>query len=245
MTASALPSTPIGSGQDFINARRACFGWSQRAWARPWMEFMRAHPGLRVADALEAGAGPRSSLAPLLLGLAERVECSALDAAMLPAIEAMNARWLTPDERERVRYSRQDVRALTGRWDLIVLKSVLGGVYRVHDSSLADVHAGVRQLAGRHLNPGGLLLTLDNGRTALSPLLARLGARRNGWRFFSREDLPPAGERHSFGVASIASAATRWGAWGGRIDDALYLLDRALTPLTRQHAVYLSVYPKP
>ena len=51
-----------------------------------------------------------------------------------------------------------------------------------------------------------------------------------------------AGERHSFGVASIASAATRWGAWGGRIDDALYLLDRALTPLTRQHAVYLSVY---
>jgi hypothetical protein len=195
-----------------------------------------------VGDALELGGGPRSSLAPLLLGLAERVECSALDAAALPAIEAMNNRILAAEQRERVRYSRRDLRALEGRWDLIVLKSVLGGVYREHDSSLADVHALVQRLAAENLNAGGLLVTLDNGRTLLSPLLARQGARRNGWRFFSRQDLPPAAERYSYGVASIASAATRWGALGGRIDDALYLLDRALTPLTRQHAVYLSVY---
>ena len=55
----------------------ACFGWSARAWARPWRAFVRAHPGLRVGDALEVGAGPRSSLVPLLLPLADRVECSA------------------------------------------------------------------------------------------------------------------------------------------------------------------------
>lgn len=232
---SASPSAPIDDGENFVKARRVCFGWSSRAWARPWADFVRAHPGLRVAEALEVGAGPRSSLAPLLLGLARRVECSAYDAAALPAIEAMNARRLTAEERARVRYSRQDARALTGCWDLIVLKSVLGGLHRVRDSSLADAHASVRRLAARHLNPGGLLL---------SPLLAGAGARRNGWRFFRREELPPADERYSYGVCSIASAATRWGALGARIDDALYLADLALTPLARQHAVYLSVYRK-
>jgi hypothetical protein len=223
----------------------ACFGWSARAWARPWGQFVRAHPGLRVDSALEVGAGPRSSLAPLLLGLARRVECSVHDAATLPAVRALNARWLAAGEQARVRYTRQDVRAPRGRWDLIALKSVLGGVHRVGDSSLADVHATLARLVGEHLNPGGWLLTLDNGRTLLEPLLARLGARRNGWRVFGREDWPPALAHYSHGVLGAASAATRLGALGARIDDALYLCDRALTPLARQHAVHLHVYRAP
>lgn len=222
----------------------ACFGWSARAWARPWRAFVRAHPGLRVGDALEVGAGPRSSLVPLLLPLADRVECSAFDAAALPAVQALNAGRLSAGEQARVRYTRQDVTALQGRWDLIVLKSVLGGVHRVHDSTLADVHATVARVIDGHLNPGGMLLTLDNGRTALEPLLRHAGARRNGWRFFAREDWPPAQERHGFGVLSVASAATRLGAVGRLVDDGLYALDCALSPLARQHAVHLHVFQK-
>jgi hypothetical protein len=227
------------------DSMHACFGWSARAWARPWGEFVRAHPGLRVAEALEIGAGPRSSLAPLLLGLAQGVECSVYDTATLPAVRALNARLLSASEQARVRYTRQDVRALRGRWDLIALKSVLGGVHRVLDSTLADVHATIGRLVSGHLNPGGLLVTLDNGRTLLEPLLARLGARRNGWRVFGRDDLPPAWAHYSHGVLGAASAATRLGRAGARIDDALYLLDRVLTPLARQHAVHLRVYRHP
>lgn len=228
-----------------VDARRACFGWSARTWARPWRDFVRTHPGLRVAEALELGAGPRSSLVPLILPLAQRVECSVYDPAALSAVRALNARVLTPEELARVRYSQQDLRALQGRWDLIVLKSVLGGVHRVHRSSLADVHATVDRLVTQHLQAGGLLVTLDNGRTALEPLLAGLGARRNGWRFFRQGDLPTPAARYSFGVLSVASAATRLGTWGARIDDALYLADRALSPLAREHAVHLSVYRRP
>ncbi|MDR2155205.1 MAG: hypothetical protein LBE78_09310 [Burkholderiaceae bacterium] len=226
-------------------APHACFGWSARAWARPWAQFVRAHPHLRVAEALEIGAGPRSSLTPLLLGLALRVECSVYAPATLPAVQALNAKLLTADEQARVRYTRQDVHELHGRWDLIALKSVLGGVHRTHDASLADVHATIGRLVTGHLNPGGLLLTLDNGRTLLEPLLYRLGARRNGWRVFRRHDLPSAYAHYSFGVLSAASAATRLGRLGARIDDALYLCDRALTPLARQHAVHLHVYRRP
>ena len=220
----------------------ACFGWSARAWARPWTQFVRSRPGMRFGTGLEIGAGPRSSLAPLMLAFTDRVECSAFDAAQLPAIQALNARLLPPAQAARITYTRQDVRAPQGRWDVIVLKSVLGGVHRVHDSRLADVHATLARLATQHLNPGGLLVTLDNGRTALEPLLARLGARRNGWRFFRPEDFPPAEARFSFGVLGVASAATRLGALGAHIDDALYLSDRLLSPLARQHAVHLHVY---
>ena len=244
-TASQADARQAENALALVDTRRACFGWSARAWARPWREFVRTHPGLRVAEALELGAGPRSSLVPLILPLAQRVECSVYDAAALPAVQALNAAALSPEERARVHYSQQDLRALQGRWDLIVLKSVLGGVHRVHDSSLTDVHATIGRLVDLHLRPGGLLVTLDNGRTALEPLLGGLGARRNGWRFFRSDDLPPTTERYSFGVLSIASAATRLGHWGARIDHALYLVDRALSPWARQHAVHLSVYAKP
>ncbi|MDR2011516.1 MAG: hypothetical protein LBQ20_00425 [Rhodanobacter sp.] len=223
----------------------ACFGWSARAWAQPWGEFLRAHPDLRVADALEVGASAHSSLAPLLLDLAQRVECSTYDAATLPAVQALHSRLLNAEQQARVHYTQQDVRALQGRWNLIVLKSVLGGVYRVHGSSLDDVRTTLSDIVHNYLEPGGLLVTLDNGRTVLEPLLAGLGARRNGWRFFRRGDLPPAQAHYSYGVLSVASAATRWGRLGVRIDDALYWCDRVLTPLAHQHAVHLNVYRRP
>jgi len=74
---------------------------------------------------------------------------------------------------------------------------------------------------------------------------ARAGARRNGWRFFAAGELPPAEARFSLGVLSVASAATRWGRWGARIDDVLAGRDRLLSPWTRQHAVHLHVYRRP
>ena len=222
-----------------------CFGWSARAWARPWRQALADLPAQRFGDALEVGAGPHSSLAPLLLALADRVECSAFDERTLPAIAARNALQVAAHGAQRIRYSRQDVRALEGQWDLIVLKSVLGGVYRVHDSTLADVHGRVHTLVRQHLRPGGVMITLDNGRTALEPLFARLGARRNGWRFFRLGELPTAERSRHFGVLSAFSAATRLGALGRRIDDALYVADVLLTPLARQHAVHVHVYRRP
>ncbi|MCA0310348.1 MAG: hypothetical protein LCH72_06640 [Proteobacteria bacterium] len=243
--ANLKPTAATADALAWVDAHRACLGWSARAWARPWRDFVRAYPGLQVADALEVGAGAHSSLAPLLLGLAQRVECSVFDGATLGAVQALNARQLTPAQQARVRHSQQDVLALRGRWALIVLKSVLGGVHRVQRSSLADVHASIARVVSDHLHPGGLLVTLDNGRTALEPLLARAGARRNGWRVFAAGDLPPAEARFSHGVLSVASAATRWGRWGARIDDALAGCDHLLSPWARQHAVHLHVYRRP
>ncbi|HMT82195.1 MAG TPA: class I SAM-dependent methyltransferase [Ottowia sp.] len=221
------------------------FGWSARAWARPWRAFARDFAHWHGERGLELGAGAQSALAPLMLGLVRQVECSALDAASLPAIEARHRARLAPQEAARVVHSVQDLRALRGRWDLIVMKSVLGGVHRLGRSSVADAQATLEQLVAAHLRPGGLLVTLDNGRTPLEPLWSRFGARRNGWRFFTRADFPPAEAVYGFGLLASFSAATRLGAPGRWIDDALYGADLLLSPWVRRHAVLLHVYRKP
>ncbi|MDO5623951.1 MAG: hypothetical protein Q4G71_04600 [Pseudomonadota bacterium] len=222
-----------------------CFGWSARAWARPWRAFVRAHLAADVpcaARGLELGAGPRSSLAPLMLGHVAQVECSFFESTQRAAIERWHADTLSADTRARITYGQRDVRALHGRWDLIVMKSVLGGVFRTHGSQLADVHALVARLVRENLAPGGWLVSLDNGRTALEPLLAPFGARRNGWRFFRADDFPQADFAAHFGVLSAFSAATRLGALGRGVDDVLYAADVALSPLARQHAVHLHAW---
>ncbi len=180
-----------------------------------------------------------------MLALNQRVDCSYFDPAQADAIQQLHQVLLAAPDRARVRYSASDVRALRGRWDLIVMKSILGGVFRVGSSQVSDMQALIERLVQDHLNPGGWLVTMDNGKTALEPLLQRFGARRNHWRFLQHEDFPRADFHHSFGVLSTFSAATRLGWLGHRIDDVLYAMDCALTPLARRHAVLLHAYRKP
>lgn len=226
-------ATPLNEAQ-----QRRCMGWSARAWLRVWRGVMQGMGDWRGESALEVGAGVHSSLAPLLLEHAQRVECSALDAATLPVLQARHAALLAPEEAARISTSVQDVRALRGRWDCIVMKSVLGGLFRMGDADgLAHMHALIAHLRREHLTEGGWLISLDNGRTALEPLLAGFGARRNGWRFFAAGDFPPAQVACGFGTLGAFSAATRLGAVGHAVDDALYAVDYALAPLTQRYAV--------
>ena len=228
-----------------VHDELACFGWSQRAWARPWQAWRRSLADATWPCGLEVGAGPSSSLSPLLLGFTHRVECSYFDLLQAAPIQQHHQRVMGPEAPTRIRYVQQDVHALNGRWDVIVMKSVLGGVFRVPGSDVTDVQALIERLVRDHVNPGGWLVTLDNGQTALEPLFSHFGARRNGWRFLRHADFPRADVFHSFGVMGSFSAATRLGWLGHRIDDLLYAVDWVLTPLVRQHAVLLHAYRKP
>ena len=223
----------------------ACFGWSRRAWARPWFAWRETQAVQRVPKALEIGAGAHSSLTPMMLRGANEVDCSYFDTTQLVFIQALHQRMLSAQDLACVLYSQRDVRELAGRWDLIVMKSVLGGVFRRRSSQGTELHALIGKLVDENLNPGGWLVTLDNGRTALEPLWARFGARRNGWRFLRHDEFPMADAFHSFGVLSGFSSATRLGRMGHFIDDALYALDCVLTPWVRHRAVLLHAYQRP
>ncbi len=223
----------------------ACFGWSQRAWAAPWRAWRRVGPTSASPRGLEVGAGAHSSLTPLMLPLAQQVDCSYFDPVQASGVQRLHLASLAESDRARVCYCAADVCALDGHWDLIVMKSVLGGVFRTESSSVTDMQTLIERLVRDHLNPGGWLVTLDNGQTKLEPLLRHFGARRNGWRFLRHEDFPAADFHHGFGVLSTFSAATRLGWLGHRIDDVLYAIDRVVTPVVRQRAVLLHAYRKP
>ena len=222
----------------------ACFGWSTRAWATPWMAWWNGQAETRFGQALEVGAGARSSLTPLMLHVSDRVECSYFDASQLASIQQRHREVLDGAALERVRYALRDIRSLNGRWDLIVMKSVVGGVFRLDGSDATELRAFIGRLVNEHLNIGGWLISLENGRTALEPLWSRSGARRNGWRFLRRVDFPPPDAFHSFGLLSGFSAATRLGALGSKVDDILYAVDRVVTPWARDHAVLLHAYQR-
>ena len=57
MTEAARPSTagdpPAADALAWVDAHRAGFGWSTRAWARPWRDFVREHLAARYLDALK------------------------------------------------------------------------------------------------------------------------------------------------------------------------------------------------
>ena len=138
--------------------QRRCMGWSARAWLRVWRSVMQGMGDWRGESALEVGAGVHSSLAPLLLERAQRVECSALDATTLPVLQARHAALLAPEEAARISTSVQDVRALRGRWDCIVMKSVLGGLFRMGDAvGVAHMHALIAHLRREHLTVEDLI----------------------------------------------------------------------------------------
>ncbi len=141
---------------------------------------------------------------------------------------------------------RKDATALDGTYDLIILKSVLGGLFRDGATTVAEVNAYLAQIAARNLNEGGHIITCDNGVSLFEPLLRRRGARRGQWRFFRPGDLSVATVQFQFGCLSAFSLSSRIGMVGKLVEEAvLYPFDLLLSPLFRRFStVIISVIPK-
>lgn len=216
-----------------------CFGWNERAWARPVRAFLNDRPGLHVGSALEIGADRYSSLSPMLTYLADTVTCSYFNPEAAAAIKMRNDAVLPGNQ---IAYAFADMTALSGRWDMIVSKSVLGGIFRTHNSTQADINALIERLVHDHLHPGGYLVLIENGRSLFEPLLQHSGARKNHWRFFRRGDLPAPAAHYSFGVASSFALSTRLGVVGRWLENLMYALDVILSPFVAQHTVQVWVY---
>ncbi|WP_207485267.1 hypothetical protein [Arenibaculum pallidiluteum] len=140
-----------------------------------------------------------------------------------------------------------DARDIPGEYDLIVMKSVLGGLCR--DDDYGALAAAVGGIAG-HLTRGGSIITLDNGHVgAVDRLRKRFGAGRNRWTYFRPEAF----------VAALAGYEVRMAAFGCLnfgsarllarseptglevVNDALHVLDRLLCRVLPQGAVLSSL----
>ena len=121
--------------------------------------------------------------------------------------------------------SKIDALSIKGKYDVIIMKSVLGGIFR-NDTARIDDYCCC--LASKNLEKGGLLITIDNGKSIFERFLKNHGSRKSGWHFFSGVELLNADEQVSFGFFSCFELSNRLGIFGRLLETLLYLVDRCL-----------------
>lgn len=215
------------------------FGWSARAWARP---FKKAVDGLTPLTVLEIGASDISAISLNFMNVSEKVTVSSYPETLLVKTKR---KWsqICPNH-SNINFRSMSVHQVDGSYDLIIMKSVLGGVCR---ASKADFHMEIiRNLVGSNLNDGGTLITLDNGSSIMEKILGGFGARANNWRFYKTKDFTDHTNQFVFGLVSAFTFQSRLGYIGKIFDTVMYCLDCAFELICKGIAptVIVTVYHK-
>jgi len=191
------------------------FGWSQLTWRKAFrnLHFNKCE----VKTVLELGAGPLSQFG--LIFYPADVTISSYPKAVTEHIEAKVDKHKYPN----VTFKTMSIFDVAGKYDLIVMKSVLGGVCR---DAAPNCHMKlIEKLIRNNLNEGGYLLTLDNGCSFFEFLLSRSGARKNKWKFFKPSEFHYFYNQKAVGFFAAFSLASRFGRLGVWFDNCLFFLD--------------------
>ncbi len=166
---------------------RDVIGWDVRNW-RNAIAFWEQHVGrdLRGLHGLELGCGRNGGLSLWLALRGCHVVCSGWP-RIEPQPQQIHRHY---DVDARITYAKLDARAIpfASAFDLICFKSMLGGIARGNRPEEAGrVMASIE----RALKPGGYLLFAENLTAARwhGWLRRRYGSGRDGWRYFTREEL--------------------------------------------------------
>jgi len=216
-------------------------GWDVRTWSKAF-RFWESTVGnpREVLDCLELGAGPGGpSLWLALQG--HHVICSNNSATKQHALP-LHSKY---SMHTRIDYQDIDAQNIPyeNRFDLIVFKSVLGGIGPDGKATLQTQHVAMRQIL-KALKPGGRLLFAENIRGSVLHRLARAVAykmRRACWRFMTlaetREFLSGfrSYELHTTGVLAMLGVNESQRNALGAVDD---LALNRITPASWQYLVY-------
>jgi len=191
------------------------FGWSSLTWEKAFknLNFNKCE----VKTVLEVGAGPFSQIG-LFFSPAD-ITISSFPKAITEQIETKLDKYKYPN----VRVQTISIFDVPCKYDLIIMKSVLGGVCR---DSAPDCHMRlIEKLIKNNLNEGGYLITLDNGYSFFEVFLSNLGSRKNKWKFFKASEFYNYDYQENVGFFSAFSLASRFGRFGAWFDSVLYYLD--------------------
>jgi hypothetical protein len=168
---------------------QSLFGWHPV----PWMDAfcvalggLSRHPG----SVLEIGASRHSAPSLFFLRQGASVDVTCYEEAELPALKRFCERSCSAHGLRTPTVHTLDVFAEgPRRYDLVLLRGVLGGLDRGHD---LGVFSRAVQRSMERLTPGGHLIILDKGWC--SPIHERLlrkfgGAGRNNWHYFRESEL--------------------------------------------------------
>lgn len=209
---------------------RYAFGWNFRCWSTPFskLDNFESKKNFRI---LELGASSSSIVSLSFDGLADEIVVSYYDENQRRGIQQYLTKVRANYElKSNYKFEKVDAHSVKGNFDIIIMKSVLGGLFRLNQSSLADAHEFLNDLRHRALCPGGSLITIDNGRSFLERFFSNFGARKNEWRFFEKDELSSASQFKVFGCISSFSLETRFGPIGYFLDNfIIYPMDLVLS----------------
>jgi SAM-dependent methyltransferase len=162
-------------------------GWDYVNWVKaiPFWEETLGND-LSTQTALEIGAGENGGLSLWLADRGASVKCSGYSSVSQEARSAHD-RFCVSD---RIEYIELDATCLKGveKYDIVALKSVLGGIVR--DRGLDFARQVVEEISKAVL-PGGRLLFAENlvGTRFHQYFRKHFGAGRNDWRYFQIDEL--------------------------------------------------------
>lgn len=215
------------------------FYWNKFAWRHPLLKIIK--PNQSYGEILELGASGNSSVSFFFNSF------SKLTITCYPEkeLDSLNQLVVSQTQCENVITMPMSIHEVSGRYDLIIMKSVLGGVCRLNSSDDCHMHL-INQLVDRNLTENGQLITLDNGYSIFESLLSKFGARKNRWRFFHKEDFQNFSQQECFGFFTAFSFRTRIGIVGSFIEHILFALDFFLIPFHRNRypTVIVTKYSK-
>jgi hypothetical protein len=217
-----------------------CCGWNRKTWADAVEFALGALPyDLSGKLVIEVGASEKSSLAPIFAARNAHVVCSYYNKP--PGFIER------PLHRLCVKYKLHDiptidanVMALPGRYDVIVMKSVLGGVFRNNDYE--GLSALMRRLVLNNLNPQGTILSFDNGYINAFHKLRHKHHSGGGvsWTYLKRDKLERALNGFDFVIAGFGYLNVGQNAL---LNSLVYQLDKLVVGLVKptERAVLASV----
>ncbi len=230
-----------------------CCGWNRRTWADAVAFAVSALPkDLSGKKVLEIGAGKYSCLAPAFAALGAEVSCSYYGQSRQAIANGRLREVSKKYGITGIDLLELDIHDFTGVYDVIVLKSVLGGICRGGDGE--KMRAVIRGLM-EHLSDDGVILTFDNGHVGpFAKLNTVFGAGKNRWTYFRQEDLRDAladydHETRGFGFLNVGAARFMFRRdleALEAVNNAIHAVDTALLRLFgfRQRAVHASVIRK-
>ena len=213
-------------------------GWSRHSWCHPLRAFIEDNSNIAFEHSLEVGASENGTLAPFVKELSNQVTIGYFQCDVIKLNHNLS-HFNIANESEYV-----DITEINGKYDLIIAKSVLGGIFRENKSSVNDVNEFIESILERNVKQGGVMILMDNGKSYFEKYLSNFGARKNDWRFFNSKDFINPYQQYTFGFLSCFSLESRFGFFGNFFDYTLYIFDLFLSKITNHPTVILTVYKK-
>ena len=124
-------------------------GWSKNAWCKPLRTFVEDNPNIEFSYSLEIGASENGTLAPFIKELSNQVTIGYFQCDVIKLNHNLS-HFNIENESEYV-----DMTEINGKYDLIIAKSILGGIFRENKSSVNDVNEFIESILERNIKQGG------------------------------------------------------------------------------------------